>query len=248
MSTSIPAGRRVALATTHWSLIRRAAGDPAQPQCQAALGELCTAYWYPLYAYLRRRGYAADEAEDLVQAFFANLLEDGILEQADPRRGRFRSFLLAAIRNYVGHQHEYQRAQKRGGHLRQLSLDFADAERRWSFEPVDEQTPEAVFDRQWALELLRRVLGAVAEEYRASGKGAWFDVLQCYLTPAAELPSYAELAERLGTTTTAAKVAVHRLRQVYRRRLEAEIAATVDTPDEIGEERGELMRAVRLER
>lgn len=231
-------------ASTHWSLIARAAGDLSQPQCRAALEQLCEAYWYPLYAYLRRRGYAAEVAEDLVQGFFATLLEDGVLRQADQRRGRFRAFLLAAARHYVGRYHEGQRAQKRGGHLRQLSLDIADAERRWAVEPSDCETPEAAFDRQWALELLRRVLLSIAEEYRAAGKLEWFQTLECYLTPAAELPSYAALAARLGVTTTAAKVAVHRLRQMYRRRLEAEIAATVDSPEEIGSERDELMRAV----
>lgn len=246
MSTSAHPYRRVVLASTHWSMINRAAGDLSQPQCRAALEQLCEAYWYPLYAYLRRRGYAADTAEDLVQGFFATLLQNDVLQQVDQRRGRFRGFLLAAMRHYVGRYHQAERAQKRGGHLRQLSLDFADAERRWSVESADCQTPEAAFDRQWALELLRRVLHAIAEEYHAAGKGEWFETLECYLTPAAELPSYAALASRLGVSTTAAKVAVHRLRQTYRRRLEAEIAATVDVPEEIGCERDELMRAVRM--
>lgn len=236
---------RGALASTHWSLIHRAAGDLSQPQCRAALEQLCAAYWYPLYVYLRRRGYSADEAEDFVQGFFKKLLEDRILRQADQRRGRFRGFLLAAMRHYIGRHHQHERAKKRGGGLRQLSLDFADAERRWAIDPADGRTPEAAFDRQWALELLRRVLHEIAEEYHTAGKAEWFETLECYLTPAAELPSYVELSARLGVTTTAAKVAVHRLRQTYRRRLEAEIAATVDAPEEIGSERDELLRAVR---
>jgi RNA polymerase sigma factor (sigma-70 family) len=242
---SFPIRPVVRLTSTHWSMINRAAGDLSQPQCRAALEELCAAYWYPLYGYLRRRGYAADEAEDLVQGFFATLLEDHVLRQADPRRGRFRAFLLAAIRNYAGKQHELQRAQKRGGHLRHFSLDFTDAHQRWSMEPADDRTPEAAFDRQWALELLRRVLHTIAEDYRRAGKSQWFEALQGYLTPDADPPSYAELAAQWGVTTTAVKVAVHRLRQTYRRRLEAEIAATVDSPDEIEQERAELLRAFR---
>ncbi len=233
------------LASTHWSIVIRAAGDLSQPQCRAALEELCAAYWYPLYGYLRRRGYAAEETEDLVQGFFATLLEDEVLRQADPHRGRFRGFLLAAVRHYVGKQHEHARAQRRGGHVQHLSLDFSDASRRWSIEPLNEQTPEAAFDRQWAVELLRRVLQGMAEEYGKAGKFDWFEAIQGYLIPGADPLPYARLASEWGITTTAVKVAVHRLRQVYRRRLEAEIAATVDSPDEIGQEREELLRAFR---
>ncbi len=242
MPTSASADPIVHLRSTHWSLIRCAAGDLSQPQCRAALEDLCTAYWYPLYCYLRRRGYTADRAEDFVQGFFATLLEDRVLRQADQSRGRFRAFILAAIRNYVGKQHQCERAQKRGGHLQHLSLDFGEAQRRWALEPADPMTPEAAFDRQWALEVLRRVLHTLADEYRQAGKSHWFESLQPYLTAGDETPSYAELAAHWGVTTTAVKVAVHRLRQTYRQRLEAEIAATVDSPDEIGREREELLR------
>lgn len=229
-------------ATTRWSLVA-AAADPADPQTRAALAALCTAYWYPVYGYVRRQGHPHHAAQDLTQAFFARLLEKNDLAAADQTRGRFRSFLLAACRHFLLNERDKEAAKKRGGGRHRLALDFADADGRFSREPATEETPERAFDRQWALGLLARAVAELRAEYVESGRGKLFDALKDVLVGGAEV-GYAELAGQLGMTEGAVKVAVHRLRQRYRDRLRAAIADTVSSADEIDDEVRDLFAAL----
>jgi RNA polymerase sigma-70 factor (ECF subfamily) len=229
-------------ATTHWSLIV-AARQRAEPGADDALASLCAAYWYPLYAFVRRRGHGADEAQDLTQEFFARLLEKDFLAQADQARGRFRSFLLAACGHFLANERDRARAQKRGGGQRPLSLDWADAEGRYQVEPADAITPEKLFQRRWALTLLEQVFARLKEDHAARGKGRVFDRLRGFLV-GEQGGSYREAAADLGMTEGAVKVAVHRLRQQYRDLLREEIGRTVDSPEQIDEEVRELFAAV----
>jgi RNA polymerase sigma-70 factor (ECF subfamily) len=231
-------------ATTRWSLVV-AAQQKAAPQAGAALADLCRLYWYPLYAFIRRRGHDATEAEDLTQAFFARLLEKDGLAAVTPTRGRFRSFLLAACQHFLANERERASARKRGGG-RVLPLDLSDAEVRYCREPSHELTPEVLFERRWALALLARVLQGLREEYELGGKGRLFDALRGQLTGDGTA-AYATLAADLGMTENAVKTAVHRLRKRYGERLRAEIADTVATEAEIDEEIRELFRALATE-
>ncbi len=229
-------------ATTRWSLVA-AAQDPAAPRAREALADLCRLYWYPVYAYARRRGHGHHAAQDLTQAFFARLLEKNDLAAADRTRGRFRSYLLTACQHFLANEHDRQTAQKRGGGRTHLPLDFEAADGRYSREPADEQTPERVFDRQWALGLLDRALGELRAEYAGSGRAKLFDALKGCLAGGAEV-AYAELARELVMTEGAVKVAVHRLRQRYRDRLRGLIADTVATPEEVDDEIRDLFSAL----
>jgi len=229
-------------ATTRWSLVA-AAGDPAAPDSRQALAELCRAYWYPVYAYVRRRGHDHHAAQDLTQAFFARLLEKNDLAAADRTRGRFRSYLLTACQHFLANEHDRETARKRGGGKAHLPLDFAGADGRYSREPADEATPERVFDRRWALELLDRAVGELRSEYEQSGRAKLFDALKDCLAGKAEV-AYADLARQLGMTEGAVKVAVHRLRQRYRDRLREAIADTVATPEEVDDEIRDLFAAL----
>src|SRR5947208_3941770 len=167
--------------TTHWSRIAAATGNEGEAS-KVALADLCQAYWYPLYAFLRHRGHAAEDARDLTQGFFATLLEKGYLADADPNRGRFRSFLLTAISRFASKERDKQTAQKRGGGRPILSIDFADGERRYRNEPADNWTPERIFERRWALTLLDRTLARLRQDHEAADKLAQFDVLKVFLT------------------------------------------------------------------
>jgi RNA polymerase sigma-70 factor (ECF subfamily) len=229
-------------ATTRWSLVA-AAKDPAAPQAREALADLCRLYWYPVYAYVRRRGHNHHTAQDLTQAFFARLLEKNDLAAADRTRGRFRSYLLTACQHFLDNEHDRETAKKRGGGRTRVPLDFADADGRYSREPADADTPERLFDRQWALGLLDRALAELRGEYAESGRGKLFDALKDCLTGGADV-AYAELATRLGMTEGAVKVAVHRLRQRYRDRLRGLIADTVATDDEVDAEIRDLFAAL----
>ena len=231
-------------ATTRWSLVLDAGGD-ATPRGRAALATLCELYWYPLYSYLRRRGQSAEDAQDLTQGFFARLLEKQALQVVDRSRGRFRSFLLASLDHYVSNERDHARAQKRGGRTPPISLDIAMAEECYIREPADPWTPEKIFDRNWALALLGRVLARLGRELQAEGKGELFNALQGYL-PGDQAPaSYRELGRSLGMTDGALRVAVHRLRRRYRTLLYDEIAQTVATPEEIDLELQYLIDAVK---
>lgn len=232
MATSPP---QRGFATTRWSLVAA-----ARDRADEALADLCRLYWYPLYAYVRRRGHDAAEAEDLTQAFFARLLEKNGLASVTPTRGRFRSFLLAACQNFLANEHDRAQALKRGGG-RVVSLDDADA--RYRREPDHGETPERLFERRWALELLDRALRRLREEYERKGKARLYDALKGTLAGDAAAP-YAALANELGLTEGAVKTAVHRLRGRYAELLREEIGETVAAPAEIDDEVRALFRAL----
>jgi len=222
-------------ATTHWSLVL-AAGETTAPAAQDALAELCGTYWYPLYAYVRRWGYSADDAQDLTQEFFARVLEKHYLRQADPARGRFRSFLLASLKHFLANERDRARAQKRGGGAAPLPFEFETAEGRYTREPPDDETPDRIFERRWALALLERVLGRLRDENYEAGKTVLFDRVRDLLTEGrAEVP-YVEIAASLGMSEGALKVAVHRLRRRYGELLRETIGETVADPAEIDDE------------
>jgi DNA-directed RNA polymerase specialized sigma24 family protein len=230
-------------ATTRWSLIV-AAREQDTPQAQQALSRLCESYWYPLYAYIRRRGHTADEAGDLTQGFFARLLERDFFGAADPVKGRFRAFLLASCKNFLANEHDHARARKRGGGRSPESIHLASAEGRYSREPSHDLTPEKLFERRWAVTLLDRVLARLREEFTARGKATQFDHLRVYLVGERSGPPHGKAAEELGMTAGAVKVAVHRMRQRYRELLREEIAHTVEGQDQIDEEIRQLFAAL----
>jgi RNA polymerase sigma-70 factor (ECF subfamily) len=245
---AIPALRGAGtFATTHWSVVL-AAGQPFSAESQQALATLCTTYWYPLYAYARRRLDTVHEAQDLTQEFFARLLEKDLVGHADPSRGRFRSFLLTCFKNFLSKQQAQANAEKRGGGRPVLPLDFEAGERKYSREPFHQFTPERIYERRWALTLLDQVFVRLRREFAEEGKSSIFDALKVYL--AGEKPSeqYADIAARLDMTQGAIKMAIHRLRQRYRELLRAEIAQTLDTPEEIDDEIRQLFAAVRSEK
>jgi RNA polymerase sigma-70 factor (ECF subfamily) len=222
-------------ATTHWSVIL-AATRSETTRARAALARLCQTYWYPLYAYIRRRGYEEHDAQDLTQEFFARLLEHKWLAQADRERGRFRTFLLAAMGHFLANEWDKARTQKRGGGVEMVPLQLDSAETRYGKEPADPMTPEQCYDRRWALALLEEVLNGLRQEHAAAGTEELFDALKPCLVGDRQAQPYAALGARLGMTEGAVKVAVHRLRQRYRQLLREEIAHTVASPDEVNEE------------
>ena len=229
--------------TTPWTLVLDAQ-TAITSGGQRALAALCELYWYPLYAYLRRRGHSPEDAQDLTQGFFAYFLEHHALQAVDQTRGRFRSFLLAALNHYVSNARDRDRAQKRGGTAARVSFDHGTAEARYAREPADRWTPERVFDRNWALTVLDHVLARVRDDYRTDGKGELFEHLNVCLTGDRVDVSYRELGGMLGMTEGAVKQAVHRLRRRYREILYAEIGRTVSTVDQIDRELQYLMAAV----
>jgi len=219
-------------ATTHWSLVADA-GDAASPECRAALATLCELYWYPLYAFVRRKGYQAAEAQDLTQAFFAELLAKDRIQLAEQSRGKFRSFLLVSLTHFLANQRRAKSARKRGGGEALLSIDYGDGETRYQREPVDHATPEKIFERRWTMTLLDRAMSRLHDEFRASGKIALFEQLKLHLGGATEAVPYAELAESLQMSLGAIKAAAHRMRKRCRELLRDEIAKTVAEPGEI---------------
>jgi len=236
------AGKRQ-FATTHWSIVI-AAGDACREDAQDALSQLCEVYWYPLYAYVRRRGYSAPDAQDLTQAFFARLLEKQSLRVADPERGKFRSFLLASVDHFLANERDRARAQKRGGGRTLLSLDLAAGESRVSLEPAHELTPERLYERQWALTLLELVVRRVEAEYREAGKGRQFELLKDALGGARERLPYVEVAAELEMSVENARQAAHRMRKRYRALLREEVARTVVDSSGVDEELANLFEAL----
>jgi RNA polymerase sigma factor (sigma-70 family) len=230
--------------TTRWTLVAAAAADSSDPQRQEALGDLCQAYWPPLYAFLRRRGHSPEDAQDLTQGFFARVLERRDFSAADPTRGRFRSFLLSALQHYAINEHERASTVKRGGRVQRLSLDFEEVERTYVLEARHDDSPDRVFNRKWAAISLDRALGRLRDECHTLGKGALADALLPYLTDTGQLPGYRTVAEQLGLTEGATKVAVHRLRQRFGAILRLEIAETVLAPADVDDEVRELIRAL----
>jgi RNA polymerase sigma factor (sigma-70 family) len=211
------------------------------PQSAAALETLCRTYWYPLYAYVRRQGHIPPDAQDLTQEFFARLLEKDYLKAAAQEKGRFRTFLIVALKRFLANEWDRVRAQKRGGGQPLLSLDTELAEQRYRIESVEGSTAERLFERRWALTLLDRTMKQLREEFAAAGKVGEFDVLKACLTAERGEISYAEVAAALGLSEGAARVTVHRLRKRFREVFRAEIAHTVASPEEIEEEVRYLM-------
>lgn len=235
-----PSGR---FATTRWSVVCAAGREDSA--ARSALASLCEIYWYPLYAFLRRRGCSREEAEDVTQAFFARLLERGWVRSADRNRGRFRTFLLTALSRSLGKERDKWRAVKRGGGRMQLSIDFDEGESRYRLEPVDDQTPDRLFERRWAMTVLDRVLVRLEDEYADEpARTVRFAALKPLMTAAPEAVPYAIVAERLGMSESAVKVAVHRLRKRYRELLRDEVAQTVSDPSAIEQELADLRAAI----
>jgi RNA polymerase sigma-70 factor (ECF subfamily) len=237
------AGPSPVFATTHWSVVLAAVHDDSTGSGEA-LGQLCQSYWYPLYAYVRRRGHSAHDAQDLTQAFFLRLLERNWVDAADPQRGRFRTFLLTALQRFLADEWDKTRAQKRGGGLVHVPIQLDNFETRYGLEPADTLTPEQSYDRRWALTLLDTVLHRVQAEYQHDGKGELFVQLKSCLAGTGKSLPYAELAVPLGLSVSAVKVTVHRLRKRYRQLLRAEIAQTVSGTAEVDEELRQLFRVL----
>jgi RNA polymerase sigma-70 factor (ECF subfamily) len=219
-------------ATTHWSVVQ-AAGLPNSSRYKSSLETLCKTYWYPLYAYLRRHGYNADQASDHTQAFFARIMEKQSIRLADPKRGKFRSFLLTSLKNFIADEYDRSQAQKRGGGKNVLSLDFESAEGQYSLEPKDEMSPEKLFERSWAITMLNNTLDRLSGEYKGERKKKLFEHLKIYLTTDKKTAAYNNIAEKLQMAEGAVKVAVHRLRK-----------RTVNSENEVDEEINELFKAL----
>jgi RNA polymerase sigma factor (sigma-70 family) len=219
--------------TTRWTLVV-AAGDPHRKEARSALVSLCENYWYPLYAYLRRRGYPADQAQDLTQEFFIRVLEGRYLDRADPEKGRFRSFLLTSLKFFVADEQDRERAHKRGGGVL-VPLEFSSSEDRYQREPAHDETPERIFERRWALSVLDQVVGKLRDEFVQHGRAQHFERLKVFLLGQSDAP-YAALARELNTSEGALKVAIHRLRKRYRDLFREEIANTVADPAEVESE------------
>ncbi len=221
--------------TTHWSVVLTAS-DTSAPGAQDALEKLCRTYWYPLYAYVRREGYSPEDAQDLTQSFFERFLEKRYLDDVSREKGKFRSFLLVAIKHVLSDERRHQQRQKRGGGKRLTSLDERALEDCYRLEPADELDPEKLFERRWALTLLEQVLTRLAAEYAAAGKAQLFGQLQVFLLGEKKSATYAQVAQGLNMSEGAVKVAVHRLRQRYGELFRTEIAHTVATRDDIDDE------------
>jgi RNA polymerase sigma-70 factor (ECF subfamily) len=221
--------------TTHWSLVIDA-GQRGDKSAEAALAELCQRYWYPLYAYVRRRVGNVSEAQDLTQEFFARLLEKNVLAGASQERGRFRSFLLAAMKNFLANEWDKAKAAKRGGGRRVLPLIFDTAESRLSLEPAHDLTPERLYERQWALTLLELVVDRLESEFAAAGKQAQFAALRPAIAGSQVAIDYAAAGVQLNMTEDAVRQAAHRLRRRYRELLREELAQTVADPADVDDE------------
>ena len=230
--------------TTHWSVVL-AAGDSASPQAGAALDNLCRSYWYPLYAYVRRRGHDVESAKELTQEFFALLLGKCLLAGVDPTKGKFRSWLLGVMNHFLAHEWAKVRAQKRGGDQPAFSLDETSADERYQLEPADESTPEKIFDRRWAFTVLDQAAVRLRVEYEAAGKGSLYSCLKGFVSAESAPVSYEEAARHLGLSQGAVKSAIHRLRQRYQELIRGEIAQTVTSAAEVDEEIQYLLAVIR---
>jgi RNA polymerase sigma-70 factor (ECF subfamily) len=231
--------------TTQWSVIVSAA-DRAHPKNEEALAQLCTRYWYPIYAFARRSGYDAHDSQDLTQSFFQYLLEQSVLNRVTPARGRFRTFLLASFHNHISHAREKTRAVKRGGGRPHLSLDAETAEDRYRYEPADYLTAEKIFEARWAIDLLAEAMRRLGEEYASLGKTALFEALKSFLDPinAKTSPSYEQASDTLQISVGAVKTLIHRLRKRFIALLREEVGRTVSDPAEIDDELRALCRAL----
>ena len=234
--------RQARFATTSWSVVLQAASENDSKN-QYALATLCEAYWYPLYAFVRRMGRSADDAEDLTQSFFLELMEKSKLAKSDPSRGRFRTFLLTSLQNYLKNEHRKNSTIKRGGHHSIISIDFTAAESQYSLEPSHEQTPQRAFDKNWAFAVLKQVLVGLEQQYADSGKLRLYNSLKGHLVGTASAP-YAQIAAELGMKAGAIKVAMHRLRERYGQMLRLQIAKTMEDPANVDEELRHLFEVI----
>ncbi len=230
-------------ATTHWSVVLTAR-NPAAPESSAALETLCRTYWYPIYVFVRRQGQSPDDAQDLTQEFFARVLQKDYLRSASREKGRFRNFLIIALKRFMANEWDRARALKRGGGEKLLSLDTSLAETRYQMEPSAEADPDRVYDRRWALTLLDQTMTRLRKEYEAEGKVSDFDQLKSFLTAERADIGYGTVAERLEISEGAARVAVHRLRKRFRQVFRDQIAQTVSSPAEIDAEVAHLVAAL----
>jgi RNA polymerase sigma factor (sigma-70 family) len=243
MSSSTGLGNQAAFQNTLWSQVV-AAGKLDLPNSQQALEELCRLYWFPIYAFLRRWGHDREEARDLTQGFFAYLLEENVLAKADPDRGRFRSFLLGVLKNYVSNQQNWAKAIKRGGKDKIVSIDEETAEGLYANEPVTDTTPDKIFERRWALAVLEEAMKRLRAEYAHASMQSLFETLQPWLTGDQE-SGFAALGEQLGKSEGNARVLVHRLRDRFRKLIRAVIADTVSDVDQVELELQHLQQALR---
>lgn len=240
-----PKPPRDAFATTRWSVVI-SAGRTSSPDSKRALESLCQTYWYPLYAYVRRRIPDVHDAQDLTQAFFAELLGKNYVGSATPERGRFRAFLLTAFKHFLSKEWEKARAEKRGGGRAPISLDFESADSGLHIEPASELTPDQIYDRQWAIALLAQIMTRLEGEFQQAGKAARFEELKGFMIGEHPGRTYAQAAARLGMTEAAAKKAASRMRRRYRELLREEITQTVSGPDQVEDEIRNLFAALDL--
>ncbi|MEE2640771.1 MAG: sigma-70 family RNA polymerase sigma factor [Planctomycetota bacterium] len=231
-------------ATTQWSLVVAASHPDSAEDSRLALETLCERYWYPLYAYVRRRGFQPEESSDLTQAFFASMLEKNTIEKADPNRGRFRTFLLTSLKNFISNHWRSHQAIKRGGQLKKISLDLARGEEQYALEPVDLATAENLYSRRWAMTLLATTLEKLRNEYSRNNRLEQFNRTQPYLVGDQEKVPYREVAETLGITENAVKVSVHRMRKRFGVLLREEISQTVSSEEAVEEELREMFQAL----
>jgi RNA polymerase sigma-70 factor (ECF subfamily) len=241
--TSKPASTGGIFATTHWTVVL-AAGRTNSPQADVALEQLCRTYWYPLYAYVRRHGHSREDAEDLTQGFFARLLEKNYLEGITSDGGKFRSFLLVALKRFLANEWDRANRQKRGGGVPALSLDWQDAESRYQIAPADNLSPDKLYDRAWAVIVLERVITRLRDESGTEGKAGQYEQLKPFLMMGKSEIPYARAAAELKMSEGAVRVAVHRLRRRYRELLREEIAQTLANPAQADEEMQALFSAL----
>jgi RNA polymerase sigma-70 factor (ECF subfamily) len=227
--------------TTHWSVVL-ASRDFASPAAREALETLCRTYWYPLYAYIRRQGYEASDAEDLTQAFFARFLAPGALGNVGPEKGKFRSFLLACLRHFLADERDRLAAMKRGGQYRFISLDAPSAEDRYRLEPADETNPEKIYERRWAWTLLEQARQCLRQEYLEAGKVDLYERLNLFETGESSPATYAEVAKRFGIAEGTVKWEASRLRRRFQQLVREVVARTVAHPGQIDDEIRYLIR------
>jgi RNA polymerase sigma factor (sigma-70 family) len=231
--------------TTHWSVVLLSAQSQVSGS-REALADLCRLYWYPLYAFVRRRGYSAEDAQDLTQGFFLSLLERKSLRRVAPEKGRFRSFLLASLKNYLFNEFDRENSIKRGGQIEFVALDFESGEERYREDAEDSLTAEKVFDARWAMTLLEHAMARLGKEYALQGKAGIMDALRPFLDPinCKRLPSYEEVADKLRVSLGGVKTLIHRLRKRYNELLREEVARTLTDPEGVDDEIHALCEAL----
>jgi len=236
----LPDGGRSAFLGTRWSIIIRTR-DRNSKEAEMALSELCRIYWYPLYAFVRRCGHSHHEAEDLTQGFFLHLIGKDGIRNVDPAKGKFRSFLLSSIKHFLSNEREHSQALKRGGKQTLLSIDLSDGERRYSVEPADTMTPQAMFENSWAMNLLADTMADLRREYESRQRKDVFDLVEGFIVESGPVVSYATAAATLGTSEGNIKVLVYRIRRRFGELLRERIAHTVESDAEIDDEIRHLM-------